>query len=210
MTALARIGAWLVEPAPRFPNQGRISTLTPERDRPVVAVVSLAPGCGATTLARALATVLARRDHGGVAIVAASQPSPGARLATRGAARLAAGLGLAAHAAGRLCFTSQQFDPALAHLAPVVFETSAPAPDAHLTLLLAPGDAEPALTELAARVHANPLTVASHTADHDRWGDRAFLVLPQSKVSARLAAVGWEPRGRYAAAVTQLVEAACA
>lgn len=210
MTALARIGAWLVEPAPTFPNQGRISTLTPERDRPVVAVVSLAPGCGATTLACALATVLARRDHGGAAIVAATEAQPGARLATRGATRLAMRLGLAAHASGRLCFTAQEFDPALARLAPVVFETTAPASDAQLTLLVAPGEAEPALTELAAGPHTNPLTVATRTADQARWEDRAFLLLPQSKVSARLAAAGWEPRGQYAAAVARLAEAACA
>jgi hypothetical protein len=171
--------------------------------------VGLAPGCGATTLARALAAVLARRDHGGTAIVAASTDLPGARLATRGATRLAARLGLAAQAAGRLCFTAQEFHPALAHLAPVVFETSEPAADAHLTLLIAPGDAEPALTELAARAHERPLTIATHTADQARWQDRAFLLLPQSRTSARLVAVGWEPRGAYAAAITRLAEQAC-
>jgi hypothetical protein len=208
MSALARLGEWLVEPvsAPPFPDSART---TSTGDRPVVAVVGLAPGCGATTLARALAAVLARRDHGGTAIVAASSAPPGARLATRGAARLAARLGLAAHASGRLCLTAQEFDPALAQLAPVVFETSELAPQARLTILVAPGDAEPALTELAARAHTKPLTVATHTADRTRWQDRAFLVLPQSRVSTRLAAAGWEPRGAYAAAVRRLAEQAC-
>jgi hypothetical protein len=212
VSALARLGEWLVEPAsaPTFPDQGRISPLTPERDRPVVAVVALAPGCGGTTLARALAAVLARQDHGGAAIVAASDAPAGSRLATRGATRLAARLGLAAHASGRLCFTAQEFHPALARLAPVVFETTAPAPRAQLTILIAPGDGEPALTELAARAHTKPLTIATHTADQARWQDRAFLLLPQSRTSARLAAAGWEPRGAYAAAVARLAEAACA
>ena len=210
MSTLARLGEWLVEPAPAFPDQCGTTPPIQEGERPVVAVVALGHGCGATTLARALAAVLARRDHGGAAIVAGSEAPPGARLATRGATRLAARLGLAARASGRLCLTAQQFDPALSHLAPVVFETLSPAPQAHLTLLVAPGDAEPALTDLAARAHTKPLTVATHTADQSRWQDRAFLLLPQSRVSARLAAAGWEPRGPYAAAVHRLAEAACA
>jgi hypothetical protein len=211
VSALARLGEWLVEPAsaPTIPGQWGMTPPIPERERPVVAVVGLAPGCGATTLARALAAVLARWDHGGAAIVAASGKPAGSRLATRGAARLASRLGLAAQAVGRLCFTAQEFDPALARLAPVVFETSEPAADAQLTILVAPGDAEPALTELAARAHERPLTVVTQTADEARWQDRAFLLLPQSRTSVRLAAAGWEPRGAYAAAITRLAEQAC-
>jgi hypothetical protein len=221
VNALDRIGRWLVEPAPAptFPDSPpAVSQEHVRPARPVVAVVGLAPGCGATTLTRALAAALARRDHTGAAIVAGAGQAAGSKLSTRGAARLAARFSFSAQAAGRLCLTSHDLDPAFAELAPVVGEVAAPAAGAHLTILVAPAAVEPALAELAARNHAQtgrePLTVVSGVADSARWEERAFAVLPRSRVDARLAAAGWGPRGTLAAAVARLAdaceEAACA
>jgi hypothetical protein len=189
--------------------------------RAIVAIVGLAPACGATTLARALAATLARRDHSGTAIVAGTDESVGSQLAARGAARLAGRLGSPARAAGRLCLTRPDHEAVLAGLAPLVLDLapdSEPVSRAHLTILVAPGDSEPALAELAVRRLAHggtpPLIVVSGASDDSRWHDRAFLLLPRSRIGARLAAAGWEPRGAYGAAVARIAdsceEAACA
>jgi hypothetical protein len=223
VNVLDRVGRWLVEPPPvpaLLDSHARVS-MSQERvrpARPVVAVVGLAPGCGATTLTRALAAALARRDHTGAAIVAGAGQAPASKLSTRGAARLAARFSFSAQAAGRLCLISHDLDPAFADLAPVIGEVAEPAAGAHLTILVAPGALEPALAELAARNYAQtgrePLTVVTGVADSARWEERAFAFLPRSRVDARLAAAGWEPRGALAAAVARLVdaceEAACA
>ena len=177
--------------------------------RPVIAVVGLAPGCGATTLAGALAATLARRDPSGAAIVASAHEAAGSHLATRPAARLA-GRQPGARAAGRLCLTSLDAAAQLAQLAPLVFDLSsadtAHAALAHVAILIAPGDAEPALAELAART-LNALTIVTPTDDPSRWDGRAFLVLPRSRLSARLAAAGREPRGTFGAAVARIADA---
>jgi hypothetical protein len=185
--------------------------------RPVVAVVGLAPGCGTTTLARALGATLARRDHSGAAIVANPSHTPGSNLSARSAARLAALVasgGAPARAAGRLCITSAADYAALAQLAPLVLDLPpGEHPDlmaAQLTILVAPGDSEPALAELAASAYSRTLTVVSRASDPERWHGRAFLLLPQSRLGARHAAAGWEPRGALGDAVGRLAEAACA
>jgi len=177
--------------------------------RPVIAVVGLAPGCGATTFARALAATLARRDHSGVAIVASAHDHAGARLATRPAVRLASRQP-GARAAGRLCLTSLDAPTHLAQLAPLVLDL--PSDDtthaalAHVAILIAPGDAEPALAELAART-LNAITVVTSADEPSRWDRRAFLVLPRSRLGARCAAAGWEPRGKFGAAVARIADA---
>jgi hypothetical protein len=57
VSALAQLGAWLLEPLPER------TAAAPPVERPLVAVVGLAPGCGTTTVARALAARLAARDR---------------------------------------------------------------------------------------------------------------------------------------------------
>ena len=177
--------------------------------RPVIAVVGLAPGCGATTLARALAATLARRDHSGVAIVASAHEAEGSHLATRPAVRLAS-KHPSACAAGRLCLTSLDAAAQLTHFAPLVLDLrsgdTTHAALAHTAILVAPGDTEPALAELAART-LNALTVVTSTDDPSRWEERALLVLPRSRLSARLAAAGREPRGTFGAAVARIADA---
>ena len=177
--------------------------------RPVIAVVGLAPGCGASTLARALAATFARRDHSGVAIVASAHEAAGSHLATRPAIRLASRQP-GARAAGRLCLTSPDAAAQLTHLAPLVLDLRSAdtthAALAHIAILVAPGDTEPALAELAAQT-LNALTVVASTDDPSRWQERALLVLPRSRLGARLAAGGWEPRGTFGAALARIADA---
>lgn len=233
---LARAAAWLVQPdsdsdpdEPTLGTFGSPATKKAERERPtelrllpapppsriearpLVAVVGLAPGCGATTVARALAATLARRDHSGAAIVASAMQPAGARLATRPATRLAArmaSIGLAAQAAGRLCLT--RVDAAIPRLGPVVFDlsggTAADAASAQPVLLIAPGEAEPALADLAAQ-NLKALTVVVNPDDPGRWEGRAFITLPRSRIGAGLAAAGWEPRGAFGRAIARIADA---
>ena len=235
--ALARAASWLVEPpadeaahpgaeptvgsftarSRKKAERGTELRLVPPRpiERPLIAVVGLAPGCGATTLARALAAILARRDHSGTAIVASSQTQVGSSLSTRAAARLAARVD--AHAVGRLCLARAEDADSLPRVAPVVLDLprdrTAAASKAGLTILIAPGESEPALAELAART-LKAVTVVTQNDDRPRWDGRAFLMLPHSRLGARLAAAGWEPFGALRAAVEHLSdaceEAACA
>jgi hypothetical protein len=225
---LARAEAWLLEPAVSEPRAARPAE---PPVRPVVAVVGLAPRCGATTLARALAARLATGDPSRAAIVAGQGDAPAFAPAARAAARLAARVGsggLGAQAAGRLCLASDGDHAGLAasarRLAPLVLDVardrspSGAASLADLTVLVAPGDGEPALAELAARSIARagrePVTVASRADDPSRWSGRAVAVLPESRSGARLATAGWEPRGALGAAVAGLAslceEATCA
>jgi hypothetical protein len=130
----------------------------------------------------------------------------GSQLAARPAVRLAARQP-DARAAGRLCLTGLD---APTHLAPLVLDLQRADTThvslAHVAILIAPGDAEPALAELAART-LDALTVVTSTDDPSKWDGRAFLVLPHSRVSARLAAAGWEPRGAFGAAVARIADA---
>jgi hypothetical protein len=236
---LARVADWLVEPAPEArtvldcvaPGHTKQEGEEPQAPpalplpspaavnaRPIVAVIGLAAGCGTTTLARALAANLARRDHSGASIVASPEPDAGANLAVRSAARLAARVnagGSTARAAGRLCITNADQPEALVRLAPVVLDLPPgehpQIERAHLTVLVAPGDAEPALAELAARnlkrTGREPITVVTRAADPERWQRRAFLLLPASPVGARLAFAGWEARGPLGAAIGRIADA---
>lgn len=215
---------WLIEPAPAptFLDRGHSATPKQERAeaildcgdtvptkqdrssraRPVVAVVGLLPGCGATTLARGLAATLARRDHSGTAIVAGTHEPAGSTLSLPAAVRLVGRLGSPARAAGRLCLTT---NAGAQGLAPLVLD-GAPAEAAHLTVLIAPADAEPSLAELAAHTHNAHFTVVN--GSNDGWHERAFLSLPQSTIGARLANAGWEPPGALGRAIARLADAA--
>lgn len=217
MNRLGGALSWLVEPPPT-PTAGDLgcpATKIPERAatprRSVVAVVGLTRGCGATTVAWALAAVLARRDHSGTAIVVASEEPRGSALAVPAASRLAKRMN--ASARGRLCITGTDPSVDLTSLAPLVLDVphgTVPSLPADLTILVVPGDAEPALAELAAKALDDPLTVDTRADDPSRWDGRAFAHLPHSRKAAWLAAAGWEARGAFGAAITKIADAACA
>jgi hypothetical protein len=221
-TALARAGAFLLEPVEEVP---RLATI---RVRPVVAVVGLAPRCGTTTLARALAVELALADPAGAAVVGGSVPA--ARLAVAGAAagRLARAIGAPAgrrpRVAGRLCLVEGDAEAALAGavrpLAPLVFDVGHGRPAgvaaslADHVLLIASISVEPALSSVVvaslARVGPSPLVVLNGGApgvrDPDRWEGRADVAVEHSPLGARLALAGRDSRGSLGPDLEELAE----
>src|SRR4051812_2351168 len=108
---LARAEAWLLEPADPAPPAPAVFDAPPQP--PAVAVIGLARGCGATTVARALAVELALRDPAGAAIVTSERmPVAGApSLGTAASVRLARSMRAlgctAVRAAGRLCLVHE-------------------------------------------------------------------------------------------------------
>jgi hypothetical protein len=225
----ASLRTWLLEPAAEAPagHPGHTVEVGPTVEVPApaaprirIAVIGLGPGCGTTTVARGIAAALAARDTGGTAIVASSSQAAGTSLPPlRAAARLAAGLP-GATATGRLCLWPSG-DPAgtvvsAAPLAPIVFDVphDGPASDsaslADATVLVVPGDAEPALAELAAGTLARhgraPFTVVNRPAWPDRWDGRATALLPDSRVAARLTFAGWQPPGRLGQILARLAD----
>ena len=218
---LASVGSWLLEPAepgsePGAPPQPGL--------RPVVAVFGLARGCGATTLARALACELAARDPAGVAAVGCPGPTAGLPLGAPAATRLAAVLaelpGAATRALGRLCLVSGVAEPVLAdtarHHAPLVLDAGSasvggvPAAIADHVFLVASPAQEPALAMVVAaglaRLGPEPGVVVSRGGAGARWEGRAHTVLPESRLGAQLALSGRHPRGDIGRVVGELAD----
>lgn len=223
MSLAERAKGWFLEPESTVLTFGCSATTEQERvedSRPVIAVVGLAAGCGATTLARALAATLARRDPCGAAVVTGSLAVAGFSAPGRSAARLAARLGtesVATKTAGRLCLAATDDPAALARatarLAPVVLDLPRDRPPAAavtvalLSILVAPADVEPALAELAAgSLDPPPLIVVTGAARDSAWRERGALLLPWSRIGAGLATAGFEPRGPFGAAVTRIAD----
>lgn len=208
----ARAEAWLLDPA--APRPARVESRLPPR--PIVAVVGLGGGCGTTTVARALAAELARRDPADAAVVtAASVPPAAAAIATAGARRLARALG--ARAVGRLALLDAG-DPAVLR---VTAERSAPAvldvghgtpPEAALALcdqalLVASPAVEPALAEVAAQaLRARPLVVLNRAFDVAGWRRPPDALVPDSRLAAKLVLAGRDPIGPLAAALREIAD----
>jgi len=188
--------------------------------RPVVAVFGIAPGCGATVVARALAAELALRDPAGAAAVACDAPAGGIPLATRAAAGLARVLedlpASVPRAVGRLCLVGGADPLRLAdtarHHAPLVIDAGAdalggaPAAVADRAVIVKTQSIEPALARVAAecvaRVGATPAVVLNR-ARHDQPG---LFALPSSPMGARLALGGREARGALGRAIGELAD----
>ena len=211
----ARAEAWLFDPAPARPAHT-------ERELPpraVVAVVGLGPRCGSTTVARALAVELARRDASGAAIVSTASLPAAPALATAAARRLARALG--SRALGRLALVPEG-DPALTQLArdrgaPLVLDVAHGTPPevalalADQAVLVASPAVEPALAELAAVTLAvRPLVVLNRALEDGGWRRAPDAAVPETRVGARLALAGRDPIGPLAAAASLLADACCA
>lgn len=217
--ALARAGAWLVEPIEE--TAARPVEL---RAHPVIAVIGLAPDCGTTTLARALGVELGGRDAVAAAAVAGSDRPSRVPLAAASAGRLARALGVvdgsAPRTAGRLCLVSPTDHVALVaavrHLAPLVLDVGhggAPGVAASLSdhvVLVAPASAEPALAAVVAasiaRVGPDPLLVVNRTFEPAAWKDRGALLVGETRAGAKLALAGRDPRGSLGEAVAELAD----
>ena len=128
---MSAAGSWLLEPADPEP----VTTVRAAGPRPVIAVFGLAPGCGATVVARALAAELGARDPAGAAAVTCELPGSAWPLATPAATRLARSLAdvprAATRAVGRLCLVAGADALALAdcarHFAPLVLDAGSAA-----------------------------------------------------------------------------------
>jgi hypothetical protein len=213
-----RAERWLLEPAPPRP---RAVEPAPEV-RPVVAVIGLGARCGATTVARALAIELARRDRSGAALVSAVARGTAPTLATAAARRLARALPReVAAAAGRLCLLDPD-DPAvreLAHSRPAPFvldvehgrAPQGPVALADAVVLVAGPAVEPSLADVvsASLTHdgSSPPIVLNRPLDPERWGDRDVLVIGEARLGARLALAGRDPTPGLARPIAELADA---
>jgi len=177
-------------------------------------VVGLARGCGATTVARALAVELALRDPAGVALVASSRGGAGAPpLPVPASARLARslrGLGCeGARGVGRLCLVGECDLPPM-RPAPLVLDTGRERSSADRTVLVAGARVEPSLAQVVSasleRSGRRPIVVANRVEDAEPWDAIGALVIGESRLAAALALAGRESRGRLAAAIRELVD----
>lgn len=222
-TALAKAEAFLLEPVEAVSRPVAIAL------RPVIAVVALAPGCGTTTVARAIAVELAARDAAGAAAVAGSAAGAPVALPGGGGTRLVravgGGAGERVRAAGRLCLVEGADHAALAgavrHLAPLVIDVAHGEPAGvaasvadHAVLVGAPA-VEPALASAVAaslgRIGPPPMVVLNRAAEDDieleRWSGTATALVGHSGAGARLALAGRSPRGALGDAVAEIAEA---
>jgi hypothetical protein len=215
--AVARAERWLLEPPPPRPHAAE-----PAPDvRPVVAVIGLAPRCGATTIARALAVELAQRDRSGAALASAKARGPAPALATAAARRLARGLPReVATAAGRLCLLDPD-DPAIRELAysrpaPLVLDVEhgrppqGPVALADSSVLVAGPEVEPSLADVVAasltRGGVVPPVVLNRAVEPGRWTDRGVLTIGESRLGARLALAGRDPTPGLAGPIAELAD----
>ena len=221
---LSAAADWLVEPAD--PVERQLPAATTVQERPVIAVIALAPRCGTTTVARAVGAELAVRDPCGACAVTASTGGGARSLGVAAAGRLARTLapvaGGATRASGRLCLVQCADRAALAgailYLAPLVLDVadpqdaSAAASLADRVLLVAGPRTEPALAAVVAqslgRVGPEPLVVVNRAEQGDEtpWSSRGATELPDSRMGAQLALAGREPRGELGRAVALLTD----
>jgi hypothetical protein len=214
-----RAERWLLEPPSPRP---RAAEPEPEPAvRPVIAMIGLGPRCGTTTLARALAVELARRDRSGAAIVSASTRGAAPGLATAAARRLARALPPeVAAAAGRLCLLDPD-DPALRELAasrpaPMVLDVGhGRAPEAPFALadagvLVAAPSVEPSLADVVAasltRDGVTPSIVLNRAVDLGAWTGRDVLAVGEARLGARLALAGRDPTPGLARPMADLAD----
>jgi hypothetical protein len=213
-----RAERWLLEPAPPRPHAAEPA---PEV-RPVVAVIGLGPRCGTTTVARALAIELARRDRGRAAFASAASRGPAPALATAAARRLARALPReVAMAAGRLCLVDPD-DAAIRELAhsrpaPLVLDVEhgrppqGPVALADRAVLVAGPAVEPSLADLVAgsltRDGAPPPIVLNRALDGAAWPDRDVLAIGEVRLGARLALAGRDPTPGLARPIARLADA---
>jgi hypothetical protein len=228
----AAVAGFLVEPAESAaPAGGQLDEAWTELGRPVVAVAGLAPRCGTTTVARALAAELALRDRDSAAIVSTdSLAGGGIPLGTPAAGRLGRAVERSLPArtrpVGRLCLTAvgteqAQLVDAARDLAPLVLDVTEPARTAiaaslaDAVVLVGLPAAEPALAAVLAdslsRVGPEPVVVLNRDREEDgRWEGRCAVRLPEARMGAQLALAGREARGELGRAVAGLADALAA
>jgi hypothetical protein len=225
---LRRASDWLVEPLDAA-HEGDVLIVpaepvepAPPRRQPLAAVVGLARRCGATTIARALAIELADRELGAAVVASPQTPAVVGLGTSPAAARLAEILPSlsSVRAAGRLCLTVYE-DPAelgaaTRTVAPAVIEVEPgvpaveAAPVVDRVVLVAPPSLDPrlaaAVAETVSAVADDPLIVVNRCDDHGPWLLAADLLVPESRLGARFALAGRDPRGWLGSSVRQLAD----
>lgn len=225
---LRRASDWLVEPLDPAEDQDVLvvaaepAAVAPQRRWPLIAVVGLARRCGATTIARALAIELAGRELGAAVVASPQTPAVVALGTSSAAARLAETLPSPTwvRAAGRLCLTVYD-DPAdlgaaIRGVAPAVIEVEPgvaaveAAPVVDHVVLVAPPSLDPrlaaAVAETVSAVADDPVIVVNRCDDHGPWLLAADLLVPESRLGARFALAGRDPRGWLGSSVRQLAD----
>jgi hypothetical protein len=218
---LARAEAWLLEP----PSAGGAPQAPTPPPRPVVVVRGLARGCGASSIARALAASLARGDPCGVAVVVGGPPGGGPRIAAPPAVRMARTLAAtgceATRASGRVCLVADEGPLALAVEradAPVVVDVAHTSPPAeglgHADVVVLVGS--PAVEESLIDAVEASLASAGHMVeivvnrvapdDLPRSAAPGRLLVGESRLAAQLALTCREPRGPFATPIAELAE----
>jgi hypothetical protein len=218
----SRTTGWLLEPPVTRPHAAG----PPPDLRPVIAVIALAPGCGTTTVARALAVELARRDDDARAAIVSTDavrgPARVPAVATVAARRLARALPAGvATAAGRLCLIDEA-NAAVREIvagrpAPVVLDVRhGEAPETALALadtalLVATPAVEPCLADVVAaaltRGDEAPVVVLNRAVELGAWADRTAFALPETRLGARLALAGRDPIAGLAGPIVELADA---
>jgi hypothetical protein len=187
---------------------------------PAIAVVSAAPRSGASTVARLLAAELAGRADGAAVVSCATAAGRGAP-PSRAASHLAAALRGAvedARACGRLCLVADP-DPGRVfagarYLAPVVVDIPpdgsalATARAADRAVIVTSAANEPSLAAAVALVlGGDPLRIVNRATDPAEWMAQADIVVPESRIGARAAALGTRALGPLGTAMGQLADA---
>lgn len=223
---LRRAGGWLVEPAGGGPPLASISheqppTVPAPHGHPAIGVVGLARRCGSTTLARALGAELAARCDGAAVVASPGRPAVVALGSSARAERLTERLELESpRAAGRLCLATcadpEHLVAATRHVAPAVMEVEpgSPALEAAPVLdrliLVASPVLEPALAGAVAETIAAagdaPFVAVNRALDHGPWLLCADVLVPDSRVGARMALAGREARGFLGRSIEQLAD----
>lgn len=186
---------------------------------PVVAVVAAAPRAGASTVARLLAAELAVRA-GSAAVVVAPGVMRRSAPPSRAAIRLATGLGgiAAVQPVGRLCVARAAEREAIVNaarfLAPVVLDLPADGSAAGIRhtvdriAVVAAASGEPALLgAVAAVIGGETVKVVTRVGDPADWQGRADILLPDSRLGARAAALGTRALGACGSGIAELADA---
>lgn len=223
---LAAIADFLV--APIEPSRDEPARVCAQGACPAVAVAGLAPRCGTTTVARALAAELALRDPEGAAVVSArAVVNGGVPLGTPAASRLTRALSRTLpgrmRAVGRVCVTVSAVEDSAAlvdatrGLAPLVLDVADPSEVAlaaslvdAVVLVGTPGT-EPALAAVLSdslrSVGPEPLVALNRDrGESGRWLERCDDRIPESRLGAQLALAGREPRGEMGRSIARLAD----
>jgi hypothetical protein len=224
--ALGGLVDWLIEPATEDPpGPGPDPAFATMRERPVVTVSGLRRRTGVTTVARALATVLAARDSCGACVVGGSSRAAGIPLGSVSSGRVARELGPVAagrtRSCGRLCLVDGA-DPLelcaqARYLAPVVLDVADPAEAASAagfadaTVLVCAPTAEPSLAAMVAAslggVGPAPVVVLNRAGPRaEGWKGAYEVAVPDSRLGASMVNAGRSPRGTLGQAVHALAD----